>query len=282
MSQNISTFFSSSGASEKRLAAFVRTTRSFTVPSWAKKATVVLHGSGGGGAFSLAASGYAATGGNSGPWGQITLAVQSGQTLAINLGAGGAAKTTQGNGNAGASSTVVLAGTTVMTVQGGEGGVLDTTFDVLAATPTATVTGADFWVTGLPAYNANQSNNPGSGGAASNVFNMAVSELTAGAQQQGRNVGMPGNAPVSTPLMGVMHPNIPVLFFSTTVGHPGVGGSSSVPDAAGMFAGGGGRDSSGTVLRGGIGGGGGGGNRSTVSTLDNSGGGALAYVVFSE
>lgn len=275
-------FGGAGAASAKRLAAFVRSTRSFQVPSWATKATVVVQGSGGGGAFSNNTSGSAATGGNSGPWGQITLDVQSGQTLAVNLGAGGAAKSTQGNGNAGSSSTVVLAGTTVMTVPGGEGGVYGTTTDVLAATPAAAVTGGDFWVPGLPAYNANQSANAGSGGAAANIFNMTVAELTPGGANQGRHVGMPGNLPDSTPLMGVMHPNIPVLFFSTTIGHPGVGGSASGSAAAGLFAGGGGSTGSGTFLRGGIGGGGGGGNRSTVSSFDNSGGAAIAYVVFSE
>lgn len=278
MSQYISTFFGgNTSATPRKLTAFVRTTRTFSVPSWAKKATVVIHGSGGGGALSGGGS-PSATGGNSGPWGQVTFDVLPTQTLVINIGAGGAQKTMPvGNGNAGSSSTVVLNGVTKMTVPGGEGGVYKATGGAVAATPSAAVTGADFWVPGLPAYDAPSV----SGGAASNVFYMSASELTTSASNApGRHVGMPGDVPPSTPLMGVIHPNIPILFFSTTVGHPGVGGDVTIDTAVGLFAGGHGYNGTNSLgCKGGQGGGGGGG---TPSAVNNSGGNALGYVVFTE
>lgn len=276
MSQYISTFFGgNTSATPRKLTAFVRTTRTFPVPSWAKKATVVIHGSGGGGA--LAGGSSSATGGNSGPWGQVTFDVLPAQTLVINIGAGGVQKALPaGNGNAGSSSTVVLDGVTKMTVPGGEGGVYKATAGAVAATPSAAVTGADFWVPGLPASDAPATV---SGGAASNVFYMSASELnTSGIP--GRHVGMPGNVPPSTPLLGVIHPNIPVLFFSTTVGHPGVGGDAGIGAAVGLFAGGHGYTGANSAgCKGGQGGGGGGG---ATGVTNNSGGDALGYVVFTE
>lgn len=280
MSQYISTFFGgNTSATPRKLTAFVRTTRTFPVPSWAKKATVVIHGSGGGGALMNNTAGESATGGNSGPWGQVTFDVLPAQTLVINIGAGGVQKAVPaGNGNAGSSSTVVLNGVTKMTVPGGEGGVYKATGGAVAATPSAAVTGADFWVPELPAYNAPTAV---SGGAASNVFNMLASELTTTASPpSGRHVGMPGNVPYSTPLMGVIHPNIPILFFSTTVGHPGVGGETNNNTAVGLFAGGHGH--SGSTLLGCKGGQGGGGGGGAFSAINNSGGDALGYVVFTE
>ena len=277
MSQYISTFFGgNTSATPRKLTAFVRTTRTFPVPSWAKKATVVIHGSGGSGALGSGAP-TSATGGNSGPWGQVTFDVLPAQTLVINIGAGGVQKAAPaGNGNAGSSSTVVLDGVTKMTVPGGEGGVYKATAGAVAATPSAAVTGADFWVPGLPASDAPATV---SGGAASNVFYMSASELIASGIP-GRHVGMPGNVPPSTPLMGVIHPNIPVLFFSTTVGHPGVGGDAGISAAVGLFAGGHGYTGLSSLgCKGGQGGGGGGG---AFSAINNSGGDALGYVVFTE
>lgn len=269
-------FGGAGAASAKRLATLVLVTRSFTVPAWATKVTVPFHASGGSGAWANTASTASATGGNSGPWGQVTIDVEAGKTLTVNIGAGGVSASANSNGNQGSSSTLVYDGLTVMTLQGGEGGIYAASGLVNPATPAATVTGADFWVPGLPAW---QANNGASGGGASNVFNLLASELTMGMQNRGRSVGARSEVPAATPLMGLIHQSIPVLFFSTTVGHPGVGGDGSTPP--GLFAGGWGNSGSGPQCEGGRGGGGGGGVR-VASSINNPGGAALAYVVFSE
>lgn len=269
-------FGGAGAASAKRLATLVLVTRSFTVPAWATKVTVPFHASGGSGAWANTASTASATGGNSGPWGQVTIDVEAGKTLTVNLGAGGVQPAANSNGNQGSSSTLVYDGLTVMTLQGGEGGIYAASGLVNPATPAATVTGADFWVPGLPSW---QANNGASGGAAANIFNILASELTMTNQLQGRSVGARSNTPALTPLMGLMHVSMPILFFSTTPGHPGVGGDGATP--VGLFAGGYGTQGSGTQFKGGQGGGGGGGVR-IASPADNAGGAALAYVVFSE
>ncbi|GDY37677.1 hypothetical protein [Acidovorax sp. NB1] len=269
-------FGGAGAASAKRLTTLVLVTRSFTVPAWATKVTVPFHASGGSGAWANTASTASATGGNSGPWGQVTIDVEAGKTLTVNLGAGGVQPAANNNGNQGSSSTLVYDGLTVMTLQGGEGGIYAASGLVNPATPAATVTGADFWVPGLPAW---QANNSASGGAASNIFNLLSSELTMTPQQAGRSVGARSNTPATTPLMGLIHQSIPMLFFSTTVGHPGVGGDGS--GVVGLFAGGFGNQGTGAGTTGGQGGGGGGGVR-VAASINNAGGAALAYVVFSE
>lgn len=265
-------------ASALRLSALVRTTRSFTIPAWGRKAYVVLHGAGGSGAWATSASTPSTTGGNSAPWGAVTLDVASGKVLTVNLGAGGVQPASgNSNGNAGSASTLVYDGATVMIVSGGEGGIYAASGLVNPTTPAATVTGADFWVPGLPAW---QASNSAGGGSAANIFNVLASELTMTAQSQGRSVGALSNAPAGTPLMGLIHTAMPVLFFSTTVGHPGVGGDGSAVQV-GLFAGAFGTSSSSGSCRGGQGGGGGGGVRNTT-IVPNTGGDALGYVVISE
>jgi hypothetical protein len=260
-----------SAASGKALAAIVRITRSFTMPAWARTVTGLIYGAGGGGARA-GGSPEQAGGGNSAPWGGVTLDVVPGKVLTFNLGAGGAQKLTAGAGNPGSASTLVYDGLTVMTVNGAEGGAYSASGPTSAPTPVATVTGADFWVPGLPAYNTSSGV---SGGAATNIFNILASELSMTENQRGR--GVAGADGIGTPLMGLIHLNMPMLFFSTTVGHPGVGGDGSVPP--GWFAGGYARDSAGnTVLEGGQGGGGGGGCRGGTAQ-NNKGGNALGYCI---
>lgn len=264
-------------ASMRRLATLVRATRSFTIPAWARKAYVVFHGAGGSGAWANTGSTASATGGNSAPWGVVTIDVAPTKVLTCNLGAGGAAGSANSNGLQGGSSTLVYDGSTVMTVQGGEGGIYAASGLANPATPAATVTGADYWVTGLPAWPAN---NGAGGGAAANIYNALVSELdTTANNQRGRSVGSLSENPAGTPLLGLIHTAMPVLFFSTTVGHPGVGGDGSLQ--VGLFAGGYGSVGSGSQFRGGQGGGGGGGYR-VAASANNAGGAALAYVVISE
>lgn len=265
-------------ASALRLTALVRATRSFTIPAWARRAYCVFHGAGGSGAWG--GNGTSATGGNSAPWGVVTIDVAPTKVLTFNFGAPGAKPAISSNGIAGADSTLVYDGSTVMTVGGGEGGIYAAGGGNTApANPVATVTGADFWVSGLPAFNAS---NGASGGGAANIYNMTLAEVATTVAQRGRSVGT--NDTTGLPLLGLIHQSIPVMFFSTTAGHPGVGNDSATP-VAGLFAGGFGYDSSGaaTASHGGQGGGGGGGLRNSTTTgITNTGGAALAYVVISE
>ncbi len=75
-------------------------------------------GAGGGGARGAAM----ATGGYSGSWGAKALRVAKGDTVVVNIGAGGAGKTfTDGNGTAGGDTTIIVKGVTY-TAYGGPGG----------------------------------------------------------------------------------------------------------------------------------------------------------------
>lgn len=132
------------------------------------RARLVVVGAGGSGA--RAASNSPATGGNSAPWGVKEFNVAAGDTLVLNMGARAAGAAVIGaNGNAGGTTTVVLNGTTIMTVTGGEGGLITGT----PAPVVSTVTGADYWVAGQMAGSASGSNNL-SGGAAVDAVGMGV------------------------------------------------------------------------------------------------------------
>lgn len=250
-----------------RLGAWVSTSRNLTVPAWARRALLVLAGAGGGGATVPYSASAGATGGNSAPWAVKAVEVQPGDVIAYSLGAGGASRPsgTAANGNPGSASTVSLSGSVVLTVPGGEGGLYTASGTVSAPTPVAAPVGADLWVPGLPAYSAG--NAVYSGGAATNLLNLAISEVVVAASATGRGVGVFSGA---APLLGYQHDWFPITFFSAAADQPGVGGAVNQP--GGLFAG------AGATGLGGRGGGGGGGN----TGASGAGGAALGYLILLE
>lgn len=101
------------------LATNFFTSRTFTAP---QDGIVVIRamGAGGGGAL-----GTNATGGYSGSWGAKALRVSKEDTVVVNIGAGGAGKTTSnGNGSAGGNTTIIVKGVTY-TAYGGPGGLFN-------------------------------------------------------------------------------------------------------------------------------------------------------------
>ena len=155
-------------------------------------------GSGGGGAVAAGISQSSATGGNSGPWGRKVIDISSGDVLVVNIGAGGLKSASpQANGNQGGTSTVTLNGVTILTIQGGEGGVFaDLTATASAPVPAATITGADFWVAGVQAGSAQCTSGTSpscSGGAAVDILQSGLGKAVVG---QGFPVGKQGAAQI--------------------------------------------------------------------------------------
>lgn len=246
--------------------------------TFAQAGTVVLTvvGTGGGGA---ANGSNPATGGNSAPWGRKKIKILAGDVLVIAIGAGGLkAAAIPGNGSQGSATTVTLNGSTIMTVQGGEGGVYVTSGTASAPTPAATVTGADYWVPGVRAGSATGANGR-SGGAAVDVLSNGTgrSADASNAETLGGSVGRNSG--------GIPIPWIALADFgfvitdgasaSATVGAPGRGGEGAL--LAGALSGGRGA-ATGAVNNGGGFGGGGGSGYSLATTGD--GGAAYAYLTF--
>lgn len=226
----------------------------------------------------------AGTGGNSAPWGRKKIVVAGGDSLDVNIGAGGIKPPLNTNGNAGGVSTVLLNGSTILTAQGGEGGVYAVgTALATAPLPTATVTGADFWVQGIQAGSAQA---PLSGAAASG--GAAVDVLATGTGRSpnvsGANVFGVGGS-IGTNAGGIPMPWIVLADFglvvtdgSTANATTGVVGRGGVANtiAAGMFAGAG--SHSGEVSPAGRGAGGCAGSGAVV--IGAKGGDAYAYMTF--
>lgn len=228
----------------------------------------VMGGTGSGARCSGAAGG--ATGSNSSPWGVKVLTVAAGDILEFVIGAGGAAKTTDGAGNAGNSSLVKLNGVTIMTAQPGEPGAYGTTYPLNAPAPTATVAGADWVVPGLRAGAVLAASNY-TGGSAVDVFRTGLGRSTGLA---GGSVGADADAQPS-PAFPSGSAELGVQFTGgVEVGSPGVGSGSAV-NAPGIFAGGASANS-GTLQGGRLGGGGGG----AYSVNSGPGGNGYAYIVF--
>ena len=240
---------------------------------------IAMVGAGGGGAANANTSG-AATGGNSGPWGRKKITVSATDVLVVNIGAGGAkAASANTSGSAGSASTVTLNGTTILTVQGGEGGGFAlTTATASAPVPTATVTGADFWVPGLQAGTAQvSSGQASSGGAAPDLLQTGLGRSPAVTSSGG--VGLGGS--VGTNAGGVPLPWVALAEWgfvitdsstaSTSLGAPGRGATPSVC-MAGPFGGGGGG-----LTTGGIGAGG---CAAGTSVAAGNGGDGYAFLTF--
>lgn len=248
-------FFGGGGAQalgDYSLYFFSSRTHTFTA---AGTAVITIVGATGSGARGNTGSG-AATGSNSAPWGRLKIAVAAGDVLTVNIGAGGAAQSgTNVNGLAGSNTTVALNGVTILTAQPGEPGVYNATAAV-SANATATVTGADFVVSGLRAGNATGSNTA-SGGAALDVLRSGL-----GRSPNSTVVSSPGGS-VGTDAGGNTFGYIAYLDFgfvpsdgrSDNVPGRGGGGGATV-NIGGPFAGGASGSTAGGA--GGIGGGAGG------------------------
>lgn len=239
-------------------------------------------GPGGGGAVANNNTNGSATGGNSGPWGRKKIRVASGDVLVVNIAAGGLKGVgLNTNGSAGSTGTVLLNGVTIMTIQGGEGGAFSlTTATATAPTPSATVTGADLWVSGIQAGTAQSSGSSATSGGA------ALDALQTGL---GRSPNASG--PGATGLGGSLGTNAGGVPLPWTVlaewgfavvdgnnataqtGAPGRGGVSNTVKA-GVFGGG----ANGSIA--GPGGQGAGGSGGGFVALAGNGGDAYAYMTF--
>lgn len=265
------------GAAAGGWSTAITSSRSIT---FTEAGTVVLSvvGSGGGGAANAGGS-NCASGGNSAPWGRKKFPVVNGDVLAFTMGAGGAkAPGTAQNGNQGGTTTVTLNGVTIMTVQGGEGGVYVATAPGPAQpiAPAATVTGADYWVPGVRAGAATSSGM--TGGAAVDVLGNGTGKSPASA------VSVVGGS-VGTDVGGIFLAWLALTEWgiaitdpaqaSATVGAPGRGGTSTGPIKPGAFAGAGVNDSG--QVQAGYGAGGGAGT--SVAAASN-GGPSYAYLNF--
>lgn len=272
-------FGGNSGAAAGGWSAAIFTSRTFTFTE-AGVVVMSLVGAGGGGASAVSG---AATGGNSAPWGRKKIKVSTNDVLSITIGAGGLKSAIFGaSGSQGSATTVTLNGATIMTVQGGEGGVyLEGVVTATAATPAATVTGADFWRPGIQAGSATpDAGSAGSGGA-------AVDVLSNGTGRSPSAVGGSGTTSsggsIGTDLGGLTLGWIALLEWgfvitdgsmaTTSRGIPGNGGTVGI--AAGAFAGG---HASAGHCNGGLGGGGAG--SPIILEFAGNGGNAYGYLSF--
>lgn len=244
------------------------------------KLRMFLQMSGGGGGAGSNAAGQSMTGGNSGPWGVLTLDVVAGDVFVFTLGAGGVKGAANSNGSAGSSTTVTRNGVNIITGGGGEGGVYATGAGTInTAVPSATITGMDFVVTGIRAGSAqnNGSQIAASGGAASDILQTGRgrSPNANGSGVRGGSIAVDTGIPLYRWLalveMGWATGNL-------VYGDPGVGGNTTPGEIAGPFGGGGSGPSTATdASNGGYGGGGGGG---TGTNGAGNGGAALGALTF--
>lgn len=245
-----------------------------TLPAFTKGGRVqiaAMGGAGSGARCSASPSGYGATGSNSSPWGVKIIDVAIGDVLEFVIGAGAAAKGTNGAGNSGSSTVVKLNGVTIMTAQPGEPGAYGNSFPLNAPAPTATVIGADWVVPGLRA-GAVAGANGVTGGPAVDVFRIGLGRSTA---QGGGSVGADSAFTASAPLpLSSAELGVSVLSV-LAAGYAGVGGDLSMGYAGGMFAGGG-ANTSGDSGKGGRGAGGGG----AYNGAGGAGGDGYAYIIF--
>ena len=247
------------------------------------RGTVVLStvGAGGGGAANVGGSG-AASGGNSAPWGRKKFSVVPGDVLVVTLAAGGSKAASSGQaGSQGGTTTVKLNGVTILTVQGGEGGVyVAGAGPAQPISPAATVTGADYWVPGVRAGSASGGDSQ-SGGAAVDVLGNGLGK----SPNSTSYVGVGGS--VGTDSGGVSLAWLALTDFgisitdpsqaNASVGAPGRGADGTV--LAGAFGGGSTNDSYRATA--GIGAGGGAGSSVAVGTGGcGPGGKAYAYLCF--
>lgn len=243
---------------------------------------IALQSSGGSGACGNSVSGTSSTGGNSGPWGVKVLRVAAGDVMVITLAAGGIAPASSGvNGVQGGTSTVTLNGTTIITAQGGEGGVWSNVLGTVnSPVPSATITGCDFYVPGLRAGSAPvvSGNFYYGGGSASDLLQCGLgrspSPTAANTPTAGGGVGTDTGA---TPLPCLVFEDFGLVTGagSQMPGQGGVGGSR-VP---GPFGGGASQGSGGQKGYSTAGAGGGGGSGAN-SALTGDGGPAYAFLQY--
>ncbi|WP_293222331.1 hypothetical protein [Ottowia sp.] len=216
-----------------------------TTITFTQAGTVVISmvGAGGPGAAANGTSG-AATGGNSAPWGRKKFKVAIGDVMVCTMAAGiSSPATNTTNGAKAGDSTVALNGVTILTVQGGEGGIYGGT-TAIALPPTATVTGADFWVPGVSAGSATFAASVAttSGGAAVDLLqtglgrspNMTAANVAIGGSV-GTNVGGNSLAWLALSDWGIVitEPSLA----SAAIAIPGRGGARSPAILPGAFAG---------------------------------------------
>lgn len=264
-----------------KMQVFASKSVTFSKAGWVRLA---VQSAGGSGAATSGATGVCGTGGNSGPWGVKLIRVAAGDVLAITIGAGGARPATSGsNGLQGGTTTVTLNGTTIITAQGGEGGVyLGALGTANAPVPAATITGCDFWVPGIRAGSATVASGAQcyGGGAASDVFQNGTGRSpnapSGATASNGGTVGVDGG--------GAVTPYISMLEWGFATGIAGAQyspGQGSVTGSwmSGPFGGGGGTNQSGqsAYCNAGIGAGGGAAVSNFYSGL---GGSAYAFLQF--
>ena len=257
---------------------------SVTLPAFTQSGTIVLSMVGAGGGGGSGTTTGSSLGGNSAPWGRKKIVVAVGDVLEFVIGAGGARAAANGSaGSQGGTSLVKLNGVTILTVQGGEGGLFATgTALASPAAAAATVTGADFWVPGIQAGSCQVSSSSGAtGGAAVDILQTGLGRSQsisgAAAASQGGSIGT-NSGGIPQPWIALLEWGIFVndgATASATVGSPGRGGDQPGAIKAGMFAGGGSVNTAYTP--GGTGGGGGG---AATATQAGAGGNAYAYMVF--
>lgn len=219
-------------------------------------------GAGGGGA-----RGVNATGGYSGSWGAKALRVAKGDTVVVNIGAGGAGKTTtDGIGSAGGDTTVTVKGVTY-TAYGGPGGL----FNAASAPPNGPSPSAN-WDFGAASVKPGWAM-PGSvrtGGAGVDILaqggNATTSDSTADSGGGGTgspSVGTIGGGAIGTKSANGQNASGAGIYLDASNGEWGIsfyGGSGSTTNTgAGGNGGGGGGAGGGAGGVGGNGGGGGGG-----------------------
>lgn len=235
---------------------------------------LTMVGAGGSGAALSRVNGTGGTGGNSAPWGVKVFQVSAGSSLAITLGAGGAQPAASSNGLPGSTSTAVLNGTTILSAQGGEGGVYRSGAGLVdAPAPSAAIIGADFYVPGVRAGSVTvAAGDYRTGGGA------AVDILQTG-RGRSPNVTTASTAPGGS--VGSDDGSLPsqyLLFEDIGMTSVGVGyGAAAASRVATAFGGGAGNNTSVTYTNAGLGAGGAGGDISSVVGL---GGNAYAYLVF--
>lgn len=205
-------------------------------------------GAGGGGA-----RGTNATGGYSGSWGAKALRVAKGDTVVVNIGAGGAGKTasSDGGGAAGGNTTITVKGVTY-TAYGGPGGL----FNAASAPPNGSSPSAN-WDFGAASVKPGWA--PGSvctGGAGVDILAQGGNATTSGstADSGGGGTGSPsvgaiGGGAIGTKSANGQNASGAGIYLDASNGEWGIS----------FYGGGGGNGGGGGAYSGGNGGGGGGG-----------------------
>lgn len=234
-------------------------------------------GAGGGGARA-SSSPYNATGGYSGSWGAKALRVAKGDTVVVNIGAGGAGALTNGNGTAGGDTTVTVNGITY-TAYGGPGGL----YNSASAPPNGPAPSAnwDFGAASVKPGWAGGSVRTGGAGVdilaqGNNATTSASSDASGGGGTGGASEGAAGGGAAGTKSANGQAAGSPPIYFDASNGEWGIsfyGGNGSIGGGGGGNGGGGGGGGGSGGGNGGNGGGGGSGGGSGGNGGIGGGGG---------